>query len=58
MKDKPNKPLEPIARAEDRTPIAAKMEKRKRGPSASDKPRREEFRRAADANKGHKKTPL
>ena len=52
------KSLEPVARADDRTPIAAKMEKRKRGPSKNDEPRREESRRASEANKGHKKTPV
>jgi hypothetical protein len=52
------KPLEPVAHAEDRTPKAAEMAKRKRGPSRADARRREEFRRADEANKGHKKEPI
>jgi hypothetical protein len=54
---KGTKALEPVAHADDRTPIAAKMANRKRGPSASD-PKLEEFRRASEANKGHKKQPV
>jgi hypothetical protein len=52
------KPLEPVAHADDRTPKAAEMAKRRRGPSRSDARRREEFHRADDANKGHTKTPI
>jgi hypothetical protein len=52
------KPLEPVAHADDRTPAGAEIQKRQRGPSKFDPQRRVEFRRADDANKGHKKTPV
>jgi hypothetical protein len=43
--------VEPVTRTTGRSPIVAKMDKRRRGPSRNDERRREEFRRAAPARK-------
>jgi hypothetical protein len=41
-----------------RTPKAAEMAKRRRGPSAGDQPRRHEFQLANESMKGHSKPPV
>jgi hypothetical protein len=43
---------EAVPEIPDRTPAAAKVAKRRRGPSANDPKRREEFRRASETMKG------